>query len=466
MEPTPCPTDIAAASEEAQRITSTASSDVLTELLAAKVQPSRAATPAAASSDVVVAHLSDVTYEWMENVVAMSGDEELVLGAEDNDEPTSGAGRGVTENCATPSGKAVDTSRRGRRGTAVGERKRHRKATGEVSELDKAFKNSQRLLRRQASSISIRDAVSRSLTIQSTDEQALVGSPVFASPTMSPSSPCCSTTWSPCLVGELTNQFLANVKQQKRQRFEQLVSRELTQSQLHSQTQPGSDKEESRGHGLANTKAFATGSSIAAPMDDLIIGEEENENANWMPFSAKGEIRQREDSNGDDGHLSSGRSMFERGPSSRSFKDSVDDRNDLAEANSQQQVLQSLTRKHEIWKLRQRHLKAQQQMEFDARTTQPVQPKGSLTAAFHADGNVLGSSYGIEASFDPLQHRSALSSYPAAPSSTSLRSLSKMSLSSDDISMIRRINNFDNTSTQRVVVFGTSSKMAQDEKKN
>ncbi|TPP48063.1 hypothetical protein CGC20_15385 [Leishmania donovani] len=379
-----------------------------------------------------------------------------------------------------------------------GERKRRAQEKAEAAEVQAAFKHSQRALRKQAKSLNMRDVFSRTLSLPSplqvaTDalvdplsfppsrllvetgissndanddgtSPAATGvcspsslrlhSPAFSPASLvSPSSASSSSAWSPNVVGELTNRFLAHVQQQKRQKFEQMVSRELTQSQALSQTR--SLVQHPREHGAAEDGQRAdddeysprtrTDSAMAndfrTPVDELVIGEEDNEAANWMPADSSSPTSPH------------ARRMMQRDP-------------------------------HEIWKLKQRHLRAQEQVELDERAKAMQQQKSTKTLAAvtstsssvsvplaRGDADSAPATSATEASAASAPFFTGIfRNYVAAATgvqrsdrngddgaTAAVRSGQVAKLSADDISMIRRINSFDNTSTQRVVVFGTAA---------
>ncbi|KPA86249.1 hypothetical protein ABB37_00482 [Leptomonas pyrrhocoris] len=428
-------------------------------------------------------------------------------------------------------------------GGTLRQRRAHEKAA--EAELQIAFQHSQRALRKQAKSVNMRDVFSRSTTLPSplplsnvnaNSSSAFPASPLIAdgssnsvrtagggvfsplsfssfrfgtsviSPAgaTSPTTPSSSSAWSPCVVGELTNQFLANVQHQRRQKFEQFVSRELTQSQTLSQTRSfhphphGEDREEEILHrqtaGQGGETAATNG--FSAPVDELVIGDDDNEAANWMPAEVASPALLHGRRVGHDRHandevvLLGASSVGEEGRYTTSPSTSASDicqaEDAVSQQQQQQQVVQSLARKHEIWKLKQRQLKAQQQVELDERAKTKQQQSSAasssklLTAASsltisstsHTHTGEVGT--GKEVAFGGASlSSSATATYQSffrtsqitSPSTVTSRTQHKTNLSADAISMIRRINSFDNTSTKRVVVFGTaaSAKQAKEE---
>ncbi|CBZ30816.1 conserved hypothetical protein [Leishmania mexicana MHOM/GT/2001/U1103] len=419
-----------------------------------------------------------------------------------------------------------------------GDRKRRTQEKAEAAEVQAAFKHSQRALRKQAKSVSMRDVFSRTLSLPSslhiaTDalgsslsfppNRLLVDTGIHSngsnvdgtspattgvyspSSLVSPSSPSSSSAWSPDVVGELTNRFLAHVQQQKRQKFEQMVSRELTQSQALSQTR--SLAQHPREHGGAESGQRSdddeynprtrTDSAMACdfrtPVDELVIGEEDNEAANWMPADSSSSnsqharrMIQRDPVAGDEmmllGASSSEEGRFPSFSTTPAESRKAEEKEEISQ--QQEQVMRSLARKHEIWKLKQRHLRAQEQVKLDERaramqqqkSTKPLAavtptsssvnvplargdagaaPATSATAASAASAPFFTGIFRNYAAAETGAQRSGRSGGDGATTAACSRQLTK--LSADDISMIRRINSFDNTSTQRVVVFGTAA---------
>ncbi|KPI90248.1 hypothetical protein ABL78_0630 [Leptomonas seymouri] len=427
-------------------------------------------------------------------------------------------------------------------------RQRRAREKAAETELQTAFKHSQRALRKQAKSVNMKDVFSRSTTlppplplsdVNANSASTFPASPLFADGSsnslltangnaFSPLSSCFrfgtsvfspvqavspttlsgSSAWSSCVVGELTNQFLSNVKQQRRQKCEQFVSRELTQSQTLSQSRsfhpqpPGEDREEDTiprqarpGDTAATT---ATTSGFSAPVDELVIGEEDDEAANWMPAEVSSPAslhgrRMMRDLNANDDVVLLGASFAgEEGHHTTSPSTAASDSHKNEDlAAQQEQVVQSLARKHEIWKLKQRQVKAQQQVELDERAKAKQQQKqltttsslaGSSTSASHtrttdaeadkeeaistrsaATATAMASaSSSATATCQSFLHTSQIKS----PSAVTPRTRHRTNLSAEAISMIRRINSFDNTSAQRVVVFGTAASVKQSKEDN
>ncbi|KAG5466301.1 hypothetical protein LSCM4_01447 [Leishmania orientalis] len=469
---------------------------------------------------------------------------------------------GCAERRSVAAAERNDKRRRGGDGVkngpakgAAGERKRRAQEKAEAAELQTAFKQSQRALRKQAKSVNMRDVFSRTLSLPSplqiaadtvgssfsfscstsltdtginssssngdTSAPAATGvsSPAslrFRSHAFSPTSlvsPPNSTAWSPGLVGELTNRFLAHILQQKRQKFEQMVSRELSQSQALSQTrsltrhprQLGGAEDDKGDDNVEHDPHWRTDSAIAngfaSPVDELVIGEEDEEAANWMPADPSSptsqharRIMQRESVSEDEvvllGASSSQEGRFPSFSTTPAENRKAEEEEEAKASQEQKEVVRSLARKHEIWKLKQRQMRAQEQVELDERAKMIQLQKSSkaVTTVTSSSSVIVGLARGDAESapatsslatsaasapfftgfFRPFQAATAGASNRGHSSSdlvpVTARSIQSAKLSAEDISMIRRINNFDNTSTQRVVVFGTAaSKQGKDE---
>lgn len=492
--------------------------------------------------DTAIQNKYSATSEWVES---------LPLNAAETPLEGDGAPASMpSTDGPTRKGKRAREAKGGQSDIGNGETQRQRRAREKAAEaeLHTAFQHSQRALRKQAKSINMKDVFSRSITLtsplpaDSTATTAFPASPLFgdgvsggrsnsnvsgsrtastnafspltssfrfgapllssaatAGGAMSPVTPSTSSAWSPGVVGELTNNFLANVKHQRRQKFEQFVSRELTQSQALSQTRSGGPHTyPMEGEDATQRPGEAVGHvAFSAPVDELVIGDEDNEAANWMPADASASAHARraaprDASENDDVVLLGGSSAGEDSRQTVSPSTVAADSRKAADAASQhqqqqlqqQEVVKSLARKHEIWKLKQRELKAQQQVDRDDRakamqltasasskssaTVSSIAVSSSSVSASYAEtaketgGRVAATS---AASYDSLFRTSQISSPTSSTAATAARSLHKANLSADAISMIRRINSFDNTSTQRVVVFGTAAAAAAKQSK-
>ncbi|KAK7195706.1 hypothetical protein NESM_000500900 [Novymonas esmeraldas] len=464
------------------------------------------------------------TCEWVESLPPSTSAETLPDAVMDAS-PTSTTPMSATTTAGGKKkrGRGEDASNGG-----TGARKRLAQEKAVAAELQAAFKHSQRVLRKQGRSVNMRNVFAGPLSLPSSvsppphpsaadAESATASGASVTSPSLSrrggsvfsplslvsPSSPSSSSAWSLGLVGELTSRFLANVQQQKRQKCEQMVSRELTQSQALSQTrsltEPSRqcDDAEAALDGDAgeqrSTRMRAGGAAVndfATPVDELVIGEEDNEAANWMPADPSSpnspHVRRMvlRDAGGGDEAVLLGASSSEEGGLPSLSATSVESRRAEAEEASQQQeqVVKALARKHEIWKLRQRQRRAQEQVESDerAKAMQHQQQQASAAkkpASAATSSSVRAAPGEAESAPSPLLS-GLLRIAPAAMMDAhalhsggggggpvaGARSIQSAKLSAGDISMIRRLNNFDNTSTQRVVVFGTAaSRSAKEE---
>ncbi|CAJ1036530.1 hypothetical protein Q4I30_007479 [Leishmania utingensis] len=489
----------------------------------------------------------NITSGWVDNLPP--GDSTASL-----DKPMHG-----TASSEVPSVAPFIGSKKRRRGGAGGkhdpanggggERKR-RAQRAEDAEVQAAFKHSQRVLRKQAKSVNMRDVFSQTLSLPlplqvptdtlgnpssfpsktsladtptngsdanadaattatagvSSSSSLRIRSPACSPASLlSPSSPSSSSVWSPGVVGELTSRFLAQVQQQKRQKFEQMVSRELTQSQTLSQTQSltqhprqhdDAENGQGSGDGEYNPRTctyYGMANDFTIPVDELVIGDEDNEAANWMPADPSSPTSQHARrmiqrdpvtsdetvllgaSSGEEGRFASCSNTLAEGQKAE----------DEEVSQQQEQVMRSLARKHEIWKLKQQQLRAQEQVELDERAKAMQKQRSTklvtaVTAAAASSGNIhfaRGDAEGTPATPAPL-FTCSFRTYQASATgidrgddrggvnaTVAPRSTQSAKLSAEAISMIRRINSFDNTSTQRVVVFGTAaSKQGKDKR--
>ncbi|KEG08355.1 hypothetical protein DQ04_07381000 [Trypanosoma grayi] len=239
-----------------------------------------------------------------------------------------------------------------------------------------------------------------------------------------------SSTWSPTIATSITNRFLSNVQQQKKQTFERLMQKEMTSSQLSFSRLTGDDGESNDG------------------MPELVIGDETAimeppvSERDILPVESPPEV--------------GGSSLFDApllgGNTSRSFIE-LDEEKEQAQS-------EALMRKHELWRLRQKHLREQLHAEKAVSQLKRTEPQSShaqapttttpTTAVVSSSAVSARVSTGdVNGSFDVLMvtQRSVMQRAHGAT----------LGLSTDHIDMIRRVNNFDNTSSQRVVVFEAKS---------
>ncbi|KAH9601413.1 hypothetical protein LSM04_001431 [Trypanosoma melophagium] len=285
------------------------------------------------------------------------------------------------------------------------------------------FRRSQKALRKEARHVNMREILCRSLggIADGSSDASNPFSPTGVSQT--------SSTWSPSIATSITNHFLSNVQQQKKQTFERLLQKEMTSSQLSFSR-------------LTPDDGNSNGEEV-----ELIIGDE---TAVMVPPAAENDILIMDDtvtSTSIDNHL-----FVNTTATSRGFVE-IDEEAEQAQS-------EALMRKHELWRLRQKHLReklraeeaASQAKSGDHHQTSRVPPSSTNAAAMSSSKTTTTSTrvstVETDGSFDVLMmaQRSLINHS---------NSSSTLKLSADHMEMIRRANNFDNTSIQRVVVFET-----------
>ncbi|ORC92204.1 uncharacterized protein TM35_000044180 [Trypanosoma theileri] len=311
---------------------------------------------------------------------------------------------------------------------------------GECDDNDKItlFRRSQKALRKEARHVNIKEILCRSLG----------GIPDASSDVSNPFSPTgvsqTSSTWSPSMATSITNHFLSNVQQQKKQTFERLLQKEMTNSQLSFSR-------------LTPDDGNSSGEEI-----ELIIGDE---TAIMEPPNTENDILIMEDTVTS---TSIDNSLFGHTTTSRGFVE--------MDEEAEQAQSEALMRKHELWRLRQKHLREKLRTEEaavsqgksgDHHPSSRIPPSSSLsstpavissssmttttTTTTTTTAAVRGSTADVDGSFDVLMmaQRSVIH---RSNSNNTLR------ITADHMDMIRRANNFNNTSSQRVVVFEARGK--------
>ncbi|EAN77210.1 hypothetical protein, conserved [Trypanosoma brucei brucei TREU927] len=335
--------------------------------------------------------------------------------------------------------------KRKRQGTASGEKGRKesrkaRRATASDDTVHKSskyrekedakpmvlFRQSQKALRKEARHVSMKEVLCRSLPglNDGINERSNLFTPSGVSQA--------SSTWSSAVAADITNRFLSNVQQKKKETFERLLQREMTNSQLSFS---------SAGEGDA---------SLGGVMGELVIGDE---SAVMTPPAS--------DSNFLAGEGALVELTTETAPSLSSTQDPFMSCNGMSQGfveldeETEQAQSDALVRKHELWRLRQRHLRAQRSGEESnpqVKLEKDDHQHKSLSSTFTgttlstlSTGALQGvATHDADGAIDTvLTHRSALKRTISAT----------LELSTDHIDMIRRANSFDNISCQRIVVF-------------
>lgn len=334
-----------------------------------------------------------------------------------------------------------------------------------------AFRQSQRSLRREARSVNMKEVICRSTSMTTllespTNESLVSAMRVEVAPTncssnpFSPQlmSPTSTTVWSPTSVGDITSRFLASVQMKKQQSFQRLLTRELAQSQTSCGLEGGDSQ------------------SIVLE-DELVIGAVDEE-ANWLPAPTEGihpsslaQKRSRASVPTDNGFLndrtaSTGLDEFSSSRLPSHVGGDVNSQQvDDAKTNSQEEAMtRAITRRHEIWKMQQRQIRANRLAATSSTVPRTAQSSILPTAV---QATPLVSSRNADAAHETPSMEALLSMRALRNpkcSSGAGSSIRDVKLSDTDLTLIRRLNSFDNTSTQRVVVFGaaTSSKGAKD----
>ncbi|CCW69461.1 unnamed protein product [Phytomonas sp. Hart1] len=327
-------------------------------------------------------------------------------------------------------------------------------------------------------------------------------------------SPTALSSWSPTIADSITSRFIATAQMQKRQNVERLLPLELTYSQrsqrpksiLKGLPNPPNSLGAILEDSCLSTSWAGPGGALkpSSPRnfsdldEELIIGANDDAECPQRPHplsdsypsnSAEGTLMSPEERTSGD-YLAASRLpsyLGGRGASSGNPSKTTEGNDDDDDESSQVAIARAITRRHEIWRLKHREIKGQRLVEQDERckakkklSTDPPRSHPAVLPAqlakdtiLHAfpDGLTGLSTSGfaaaeghVERSADSLAGgTSGLASFPAArkinptPSGNS-QSIQHINLSVDDLTMIRRLNSFDHTATQRVVVFGSAKR--------
>ncbi|KAH8613693.1 hypothetical protein ERJ75_000776100 [Trypanosoma vivax] len=280
------------------------------------------------------------------------------------------------------------------------------------------FRRSQRALRNEGQRVNIKEVLSRSFSVRNDTQSDMSESFTLSGVSQE------SSAWSPTIVTSITNQFLSNVRQKKKETLERLLQQELTNSQ------------QSFTENVDDTRA------CGATME-LVIGEE-SDAVMGPPSSTENALGV--ESTTMEVTMGSVSSQTDLQPFTNSTQRSVYEPNEEEE----QAQSQALMRKRELWRIRQQHLRAQ--MLLDERNSQSqssnqrTAPNMNTPAAASAS-IITSSTVDVDCTFDTvmMMQRGVLQKARG----------SAIELSTDHIEMIRRANSFNSTSSQRVVVFET-----------
>ncbi|CCW62108.1 unnamed protein product [Phytomonas sp. EM1] len=321
---------------------------------------------------------------------------------------------------------------------------------------------------------------------------------------------------SPTLVDSITSRFIATAQRQKKQNVERLLPLELTYSQrshpsksglrgLTNYNSSGAVLEESSSSttwvGPGGHPKLVSQQGFSDSDEELIIGV--NDDQEWrkpdkgihnVPSdrytsdTADG-VLVKPSERGSESCLASSRlpSYLGGGASPTGTPSGAVDGVEDEDESSQVAIARAITRRHEMWKLRHREMKGQRLVEQDERckgkkNTSRVLPSShsaTLSAQVEREkilhpmpGGSAVLSTSIHASTEVHLDRSletftsgtlASAPFPAAgrvyaAHSSNSQSIQHVKLSEDDLSMIRRLNSFDHTATQRVVVFESTKR--------
>ncbi|RNF16921.1 uncharacterized protein Tco025E_05017 [Trypanosoma conorhini] len=316
--------------------------------------------------------------------------------------------------------ETVSGRRRGKKQPAASRKRRRQGEDADDPLL--LFRRSQKALRKEARHVSMKEVLSRSLSgvLDASSEASNPFSPTAGSQL--------SSAWSPLVASNITSRFLSNVKQQKKQNFERLMQKEIANSQLSISRLTTDDGESEEG------------------LPELVIGDE---TAVMEP-----PLMEKEALLVDSGAtLSQTDTLLMSSTTSRGFVE--------LDEEAEQAQSEALLRKHELWRLRQKQLREQLREEETVqqlkRGERQATVRGQTSSTQSAMTVTTNSSYSLSATqvaaadVDGCSESIMLTQCSIIQRSQSLTP----GLSADHIEMIRRANNFDNTSSQRVVVFKT-----------
>eukprot|EP00796_Vickermania_ingenoplastis_P005312 gene5312-3814_t len=316
---------------------------------------------------------------------------------------------GENEPCMLNPVEHVSTKKR-KRGKDDGASKTTKRSQKVVDVSREAFRQSQRVIRRESKHMSMKDVLRTTVMSPSSfslSQPAMEESFPNSSPTASMSS-----IWSPQTANDITTQFLSSVEASKRRRFERIVTRETGNSQSSLFTSPVMNMD------------------FVQLEEELVIFDE---NANSGPPAEVDVIPQGEE--------------WERSIPEGNSISAVTDPYQLSlkeekEEELEKQRIDAISRKHKIWELRQQRKRAEIDLEQDSLSSKE-NASPTFSAAMSSGIARIPEAFTPMLSLHTTRHANDLS-------------ISESRLSHDDISMIKRINSFDKTSSQRVVVFAAS----------
>ncbi|ESL10731.1 hypothetical protein TRSC58_01530 [Trypanosoma rangeli SC58] len=343
---------------------------------------------------------------------------------EDNDDTSNAV---PLVDGALSDAKEAASSRRNGKKQPPASRKRKRQGKCVRCDADDPlllFRRSQKALRNEARHVNMKEVLSRSLS------GILDGSSEGSNPFSPTAGSQLSSAWSPLVASDITNRFLSNVQQQKKQNFERLLQKEIANSQLSISRLTTDDGESDDG------------------TPELVIGDE---TAVMEPPSMESDALLI-----DTGATSSQTDTLLLGnTTSRGFVE--------LDEEAEQAQSEALLRKHELWRLRQKHLREQLREEETVLQLKRGEHQTTLSGQTSSTQSTMNATTNSTCPLSATRVTAAdvdgsTETLMLAQCSIIQRSQSLASgLSAHHIDMIRRANHFGNTSSQRVVVFKTKN---------
>lgn len=284
-----------------------------------------------------------------------------------------------------------------------------------------AFRQSQHILRKEGKHVSMKEVISKTFPayspLSSTSQEESVRS-------LDSLTPSLSSPWSPQVANDLTSQFLSAVEQKKKRKFEHLIS-------------------------VNSSKSFSFGNYASDSNAPMMCSEEEliicDEDANMgPPFSPDDPLLFPADSSKMDliASLNNSKRLGEE------YNEKGHQREELVE----KERIAALSRKHRIWEMQR-----QKRQTVDALKSLATSTAATKSSLSHHNGMEVKSTGISDPASEPSEYFPTITPLHRIRSAND-QSVSQSNLSMDDISMIQRINSFDKTAAQHMVVFTSTSK--------
>lgn len=286
-----------------------------------------------------------------------------------------------------------------------------------------AFRQSQRILRKEGKAISMKEVFSKTLFLSSPElfsfpEESV---PSVASPTLSLSSP-----WSPQVANDITSQFLSTMEAKKKKKFERLVSSTSSKSSWGNFTPPNTD-------------------TFLHSEEELIIGDED---ANMLPpFCSDDPLLQQEEPSLI-GSLAATDDLSQQNAAVR-------EKNQEKEELFEKERIAALSRKHRIWELQKQKRGTLNALE----TLSNISSENSLPTPSLVFSGTKTTGF-THSTHEAPEYFSTIAPLHRIRCASDL-SVGESNLSHDDISMIKRINSFDKTAAKQMVVFTSASEQSK-----